>query len=786
MRSHPNGNDALANDTHSQHKPSHRNNPRMSHGERGAVLAAALTFLGIAIFISSQIRSGFAPVIEYVTAIGGGFVTAAIAWVIVTLALKLLRRSLSQATRMVIGAMAATAFAFCLATTLTFGTFLMGFIIAVPMVGAAALLGGAIGYGRQHGFGRPLAIVWIAAGFLLCGAVTFWLANPGVDAPAAVSPQPGAMIADNTSEPGLPGESGPAEESSRAEKPAPFDDPDLPGAYGISALHYGSGINRQRPEFGADVDITTPTVDFSSYLSEWASLGGRLRTSYWGFGPDELPLNAQVWYPQTSPDGALNSGGPFPLVLIAHGNHRMSEYADPGFAYIGEHLASRGFIVASVDANFVNGSLYGEFSGRENPVRAKLLLEHLAQWRAWSDTPGHPFEGVVDMERIALIGHSRGGEATSLAVAYNHLPFDPTDATEPFDYGFSIRSLAGLAPVDSMYEPADRPIPVQGVNYLLITGMHDADVGDLSGGRTFERVQLDDGQLKASLHMHRANHSQFNTTRPTEDLPLPFGWLINRRPIMAAGDQRRATLIYLNAFLEATLNDDAKAAAFLQDRHAAVESLPHSHYVAHYVDSSHHTVANFAEDLDVTTTTAPGGRIVGTGLTQWRETILPTAYTDGSNFGTFIAWDAEADPTPPSLAFVLPEDANEEWPIDDETVFVMSLVDARSSAENPEPLHFSVRLTFTDGTDATLPLDRFGTLAPTPPVKRLKLGFLENTIMGEPLLPQQFEIPIAAFAERAGVPANTARSIQLVFDMTPMGSLYVDEIAIARRVGELY
>ena len=40
--------------------------------------------------------------------------------------------------------------------------------------------------------------------------------------------------------------------------------------------------------------------------------------------------------------------GPFPLVLIVHGNHNMKDYSDPGYGYLGELLPSRGYIFASV------------------------------------------------------------------------------------------------------------------------------------------------------------------------------------------------------------------------------------------------------------------------------------------------------------------------------------------------------------------------------------------------------------------------------------------------------
>ena len=34
----------------------------------------------------------------------------------------------------------------------------------------------------------------------------------------------------------------------------------------------------------------------------------------------------------------------------------MEQYSDPGYGYLGELMASRGFIFASVDENFLNNS----------------------------------------------------------------------------------------------------------------------------------------------------------------------------------------------------------------------------------------------------------------------------------------------------------------------------------------------------------------------------------------------------------------------------------------------
>ena len=64
-------------------------------------------------------------------------------------------------------------------------------------------------------------------------------------------------------------------------------------------------------------------------------------------------------------------------MLIVHGNHNMKEFSDPGYGYLGELLASRGFILVSVDENFLNGNIRGE-----NDARGWMLLQHLRDLEA--------------------------------------------------------------------------------------------------------------------------------------------------------------------------------------------------------------------------------------------------------------------------------------------------------------------------------------------------------------------------------------------------------------------
>lgn len=235
-----------------------------------------LAFVSIAVSIRPEMRSGFAPAIEYVAGIVGGLIAATIAWIIVTLALKLLQRSLSQATRVVIGAMAATAFVFALATTfvfalattLTFGTFLAGCIIAVPIIGAAAMLGGAIGCGYAHTFRRPSPSPGLSLACCCLARLRFGLrirvstrprSLPGpvfrpnhvplpihasLTSQAALTIHASLPINAPLGDPRRVDDSALRDEFVPTNVPAPAADPSPPGTYGVSTLHYGSGMNR--------------------------------------------------------------------------------------------------------------------------------------------------------------------------------------------------------------------------------------------------------------------------------------------------------------------------------------------------------------------------------------------------------------------------------------------------------------------------------------------------------------------------------------------------------------
>jgi dienelactone hydrolase len=476
-------------------------------------------------------------------------------------------------------------------------------------------------------------------------------------------------------------------------------DPGARGPFAVRTLTYGSGTDRRRAGFRDSVAMRTTSVDASPFVSMEPAMAAS-RKKYWGFDAKAFPINGRVWYP----DGP----GPFPLVLVVHGNHDPKDFSDPGYAYLGEHLASRGFILASVDENFLNGALRNE-----NDARGWMLLEHLKAWRRFADSVDNPLRGKVDLRNIALMGHSRGGEAVAVAAAFNRLTHYPDDATVTFDYGFDIKALVAIAPVDGQYRPAGQPTPLENVSYLLVHGSHDGDVSSYNGLRQWDRVRFTDGGpwFKSAVWMYRANHGQWNTNWGNKDNGKLSARHLELRALIAPEAQRRMALVFMGAFLEASLKGKREYLPLFRDHRTAGSWLPKAMYQTAYADATVKPMTAFDQRIDVTRGAAPGIVLRGDSLSTWREAELPMRWRDNTYrvWGAWLGWNnapaparrsgpdttrahatstsgagrTPADTTKPTrrapatLEVTLPDSLRHAWGVGARSAVVLTLVPAR-------------------------------------------------------------------------------------------------------------
>jgi dienelactone hydrolase len=562
--------------------------------------------------------------------------------------------------------------------------------------------------------------------------------------------------------------------------PITMPNPANPGPNPVLTVFYGNGSDIRRTEYSKSVAIKTKTIDGSLFFKDFKGWKERLRRRYWGFGLDKMPLNARVWYPQ--------GDGPFPLVLIVHGNHNMADFSDPGYEYLGQLLASRGFILASIDENFLNGWIVAP--EKEQAVRGWLLLEHLKLWREWNDAPGNIFYHKVDVANVALMGHSRGGEAVATAALFNTLAYYPDDANIRFDYHYPIKSLVAIAPVDGQYKPAGEYRFIKDISYFTIQGANDSDVSSFNGSRQWDHVHYsgDGNFFKAELYIYGANHGQFNTRWGRSDVGHMLGWFLNQKPLLDPEDQRQIAKIYISAFLEATLHGTRDYIPMFRDYRAARDWLPKTYYMSRYQDPSYKVVANFSEDPDLTTTTIPGGHISSSNLSIWKEGRIPYRQGDRGYNGVFLGWNRAENAPVPAYSLMLPDGFKPS------PMLTLSLAVTDQKAPLPgthdddkkedkkkdkeektaETTDFDVELE-AGGAIAALPLSRFGALLPPFKVRFTKLKFMDDLAYeksSEPVF-QTFEIPLSAFPN---IDPSKLHSIRLKFDRTPMRVIILSQV----------
>lgn len=668
------------------------------------------------------------------------------------------------------------ALAGCLLVTALLGVIGMVYLVAILTVAAAlvlalTLLGSGLAMLRsearpalrapvaQHR--RTWGVTFTAAGGILLLATLAWLAYPGA----------------------------PLERTAPSAQPKPavpalnLDDPSQPGSFAAASLCYGSPSARRAAPCLSQPEIATQPVDGSAFVEGWSGL----RTSYWGFGPEAMPLNARVWYPQGE--------GPFPLVLIVHGNAPMEKPSDGGYDYLAELLASRGIIAASVDQNFLNLSFFSDIfilNGleKENDARAWLLLEHLRLWHAWNEDPASPFYRKLDLERIALVGHSRGGEAAAVAAAFNRLPYYPDNARVEFDYGYGIRAVAAIAPVDGQYQPGGVGVPLQDVSYLALHGAHDMDVVSYMAVRQYERVGFsgESFHFKAGLYIDGANHGQFNTHWGRKDFGEPVARFFNLRQLMPPAQQRQIAQVYLSAFLEAALHDQHGYLELFRSAQAFSAWLPDGLYLNQYADSNTLLIGGFEEDIDLSTTSLAGGRLQGEGLSVWAEKMIPARWGSSANRAVYLGWESSQAESPASYTVELPSLLRTHR----DSVLVFSAAGTREdpcpdepcrnarqgSFEPPEFFDLTVEVNDRSGQSARLPLSSRAALYPPLETRLVKPPFRIVLPESEIVL-QQVELPLVLFlAENPQLDPAALASVRLVFDRTAGGVIVLDKIGL--------
>jgi dienelactone hydrolase len=589
------------------------------------------------------------------------------------------------------------------------------------------------------------------------------------------------------------------------------------GSYAVKTLTYGSGKDLHRPEYGEKVSIKTTAVNGLAFIDSWEGFGGWWREKYWGFNAKSLPINARVWYPE--------GDGPFPLALIVHGNHNMQDYSDPGYEYLGELLASKGIILASVDENFINYSWSDIFGGldTENDARGWLLLEHLKVWHEWNKTADNIFYKKIDTSNLALIGHSRGGEAVAHAAMFNKLPFYPDDASVKFDFNYNIKSIVAIAPVDGQYESGESRTVIEDTNYFVIHGAQDADVSSFMGSQQYERVKFEDSlyHFKSGVYVYGANHGQFNTSWGNNDIGGSFSGLLNLKQLISAEDQMEIAKVYISSFLDITLKNKREYLPLFVDARKGKDWLPKTIYLNQFEDSKLKTVANFDEDFDVSTTTQGGGKVKTKNLSVWREQEIELKWQKKGSRALFVGWDYDLKNEKESIKSV-PDSLIASYTInfsstaiDSSSVLTFSIAESKESSnpksegkwvknksekdkdeeskdkdekeedkddqdEPKKPIDFTIQLSDASGQTVSFLLSNFSPLQRVMEVMIMKAGFVLDDKESEKVF-QTYYFPTKKFQKiNPSFTPSSIGEIKFLFNKNESGVIAIDNIGFMK------
>ncbi|HEX9816020.1 MAG TPA: hypothetical protein VGB18_03480 [Candidatus Thermoplasmatota archaeon] len=273
---------------------------------------------------------------------------------------------------------------------------------------------------------------------------------------------------------------------------------------------------------------------------------------------------------------------PFPVILFLHGRHSTcgftptrAETLGPvicpntpvtysvdsytGYDYISANLASHGYVVISASANNVN-DLDNNYADRGALARSQIIAHTLDEFQRFNASEGPEpvgarLVGKLDYATIGIMGHSRGGEGVNRAVSYLK---ERTDGPH-----HNVVAVFSLAPIDF------NRLAVSDVAWLTLLPYCDGDVSDLSGQRVYDRSLYVAETLprpKIQILALGSNHNYYNTVWTGDDGgswqqdqncgpadgPATFdGW---KR--LSPEDQRRHGLVYIAGFFRAYLGNE--------------------------------------------------------------------------------------------------------------------------------------------------------------------------------------------------------------------------------------
>jgi len=546
-----------------------------------------------------------------------------------------------------------------------------------------------------------------------------------------------------------------------------------------------------------------------------------------------VELRAEVTYPEEL------ECGPFPIVFILHGKHAnclsgdltgASENQWPceegdielpnylGFRYFTDKLASQGIIAVSVGANGISTADNKNLNTLD--ARSQLLQQHLQLWRSFSTLGAAPFDTQfvkkVDLKRIGVMGHSRGGLGSARFVdavnsPANKLGFLTSNGPKP-----KVSALLLLGSVEG-----DSLATHQVTNTALASMLPycDGDQDQLPGVIYFDASRyalVNDNAAKHSFTVVGANHNYYNVLWDDTLFPIPqakddwFDGVSNDGgPLCQLNDpdshrltssEQQGTLIAIGAaFFRTYLQNDKRFLSFLNSESEPPPSAKTDEiYVAyhprggepHRLDINRMTLASntetntlngdaFGENLLRYEFCSPNQDLGPMGCVTDHLAFFITAgriphaqSTESAANLLRLAWNSGSIEETARYVNTLPEPFRDLSRF--EAIQFRAFVDP-TDALNPFMQPQDLRIVLTDGAglDASVRASDFTRSLLYPPGV---LPYTEDELPIPRAILHTIRIPLSAFQNLF---LSDIHSVELVFDETTSGAISVADLAVA-------
>lgn len=467
---------------------------------------------------------------------------------------------------------------------------------------------------------------------------------------------------------------------------------------------------------------------------------------------DPLTINliGKMYYPATAAgiDQPISTElSKYPLIIIAHGRHGGATNSYQGYGYLATHLASRGFICASVALNQLS-------SGWRIHHRGVTILKHVTTMVSdpTTDAVINNVRTRIDQDLVGLLGHSRGGEG--VVAAQETYSGSPTPL-------YDIKAVASFSPTDgpNWVEASPGGGPYDPVfPYLMIYGTRDGDLSGYAGNTGFRIV--DRGvRPRHMIAIYGANHNFFNTT-----------WGTDGTPTITRTQQETLAKAFITPFFSNNLNN-AQAYVEFYSGYVVAPSVSGVGTTVLYADQPlrwiHRTVDDNQDVPSGAATNSLGLANVSAGTGVFMEESLRYQTVPARNYythdtdGLRISWSASG--------------ATVTFGIGDRSIWAYDYLNFRvgqrfRSTGNLNPVAAqNLAVTLEDLSGNTSP--------PMIVSLYMKIPYTDNVGIFTKSIMQTVRIPIRAFAAN-GSPLDLRHVTQVIltFDQTATGELIIDDV----------